>query len=173
MRERTARIGSAGKSFSVTGWKVGYVTAPPDMMKSIAKTHQFVTFTTPPNLQWGRRPACGSTTATIQVLAGDMQRKRDRLAGALADIGFDVLPAHGPTSSPPTSGARLQRHRRGLLPSTSRGGRGHRRAGKRLLLTSRSRRPGTLPASASANTTRPSMRRDRTPGRAFPPLKPP
>ncbi|NQW57919.1 MAG: aminotransferase class I/II-fold pyridoxal phosphate-dependent enzyme, partial [Polynucleobacter sp.] len=53
MRARTVRIGSAGKSFSLTGWKVGYITAAPELMKPIAKTHQFMTFTTPPNLQWG------------------------------------------------------------------------------------------------------------------------
>ena len=51
MRERTVRIGSAGKTFALTGWKVGYITAPPDLMTPIAKTHQFLTFTTPPNLQ--------------------------------------------------------------------------------------------------------------------------
>src|SRR3982751_4275311 len=95
MRERTARIGSAGKSFSVTGWKVGYVTASPDMMKSIAKTHQFMTFTTPPNLQWGTATGLRLDDSYYSGLAGDMQRKRDRLASALADIGFEVLPAHG------------------------------------------------------------------------------
>jgi aspartate/methionine/tyrosine aminotransferase len=95
MRERTARIGSAGKSFSVTGWKVGYVTAPPDMMKPIAKTHQFVTFTTPPNLQWGTATGLRLGDHYFSGLAGEMQRKRDRLASALAEIGFDILPAHG------------------------------------------------------------------------------
>ncbi|WP_428660841.1 aminotransferase [Reyranella sp.] len=95
MRERTARIGSAGKSFSVTGWKVGYVTAPPEMMKAIAKTHQFMTFTTPPNLQWGTAAGLRLDDSYYSGLAGDMQRKRDRLAGALSEIGFDVLPAHG------------------------------------------------------------------------------
>ena len=95
MRERTARIGSAGKSFSVTGWKVGYVTAPPEMMKAIAKTHQFMTFTTPPNLQWGTATGLRLDDGYYSGLAGDMQRKRDRLASALGEIGFDVLPAHG------------------------------------------------------------------------------
>ncbi|HEY8016600.1 MAG TPA: aminotransferase class I/II-fold pyridoxal phosphate-dependent enzyme, partial [Dongiaceae bacterium] len=89
MRERTARIGSAGKSFSVTGWKVGYVTAPPEMMRAIAKTHQFMTFTTPPNLQWGAATGLRLGDAYYSTLAGDMQRKRDRLAEALAGIGFD------------------------------------------------------------------------------------
>ncbi|MEI6203397.1 MAG: aminotransferase class I/II-fold pyridoxal phosphate-dependent enzyme, partial [Enhydrobacter sp.] len=95
MRERTARIGSAGKSFSVTGWKVGYVTAPPEMMKAIAKTHQFMTFTTPPNLQWGTATGLRLGDDYYVTLASDMQRKRDRLADALADIGFGVLPSSG------------------------------------------------------------------------------
>jgi len=51
MRERTVRIESAGKIFSLTGWKVGFITASPNLMAPIAKAHQFITFTTPPNLQ--------------------------------------------------------------------------------------------------------------------------
>ena len=95
MRDRTARIGSAGKSFSLTGWKVGYVTAAPGLMKAIAKTHQFMTFTTPPNLQWGAATGLRLGDGYFTGLARDMQRKRDRLAEALSRIGFDVLPAHG------------------------------------------------------------------------------
>ncbi|HKJ74748.1 MAG TPA: aminotransferase class I/II-fold pyridoxal phosphate-dependent enzyme, partial [Alphaproteobacteria bacterium] len=53
MRERTARIGSAGKTLSLTGWKVGYISATPAILGAIAKAHQFLTFTTPPNLQTG------------------------------------------------------------------------------------------------------------------------
>jgi N-succinyldiaminopimelate aminotransferase len=95
MRDRTARIGSAGKSFSVTGWKVGYVTAAPEMLKPIAKTHQFMTFTTPPNLQWGTAAGLRLGDDYFDSLASDMQRKRDLLADALAATGFEVLPAHG------------------------------------------------------------------------------
>jgi N-succinyldiaminopimelate aminotransferase len=95
MRARTARIGSAGKSFSLTGWKVGYITAAADLMKPIAKTHQFMTFTTPPNLQWGTATGLRLGDAYYDGLSRDMQVKRDRLAGALARIGFDVLPAEG------------------------------------------------------------------------------
>ena len=51
MRDRTMRIGSAGKTFSLTGWKVGYVTAPATLAAVVAKAHQNLTFTTPPNLQ--------------------------------------------------------------------------------------------------------------------------
>jgi len=95
MRGRTVRIGSAGKSFSLTGWKVGYVTAAADLMKPIAKTHQFMTFTTPPNLQWGAATGLRLGDDYFATLAADMQRKRDRLAVGLRAIGFDVLPAHG------------------------------------------------------------------------------
>jgi len=95
MRERTVRIGSAGKSFSLTGWKVGYVTAAPDLMRAVAKTHQFMTFTTPPNLQWGAAVGLRLGDDYFAALAGDMRAKRDRLGGALQQIGFDVLPAHG------------------------------------------------------------------------------
>jgi aspartate/methionine/tyrosine aminotransferase len=95
MRERTARIGSAGKSFSLTGWKVGYVTAAPDMLKPIAKTHQFMTFTTPPNLQWGAATGLRLEKSYFDTLSGEMQRKRDYLAGGLTQIGFDVLPSEG------------------------------------------------------------------------------
>jgi aspartate/methionine/tyrosine aminotransferase len=95
MRDRTVRIGSAGKSFSLTGWKVGYVTAAPEIMKAIAKTHQFMTFTTPPNLQWGAATGLRLADEYFAGLAADMQRKRDRLAGALSSIGFGVLPTHG------------------------------------------------------------------------------
>lgn len=95
MRERAVRIGSAGKSFSLTGWKVGYVTAAPEAMKAIAKTHQFMTFTTPPNLQFGAAAGLQLADSYFSTLASDMQRKRDRLANALDSIGFDVLPANG------------------------------------------------------------------------------
>src|SRR5690606_38607250 len=51
MRERCIKIGSAGTTFSLTGWKVGYITAAPPLMAAVAKAHQFIVFTTPPNLQ--------------------------------------------------------------------------------------------------------------------------
>jgi N-succinyldiaminopimelate aminotransferase len=51
MRERTIKIGSAGKMFSMTGWKVGFACAAPKLTEAFAKAHQFLTFTTPPALQ--------------------------------------------------------------------------------------------------------------------------
>ncbi len=95
MRERTARIGSSGKTFSVTGWKVGYITAAPEVLKPILKSHQFVTFTTPPNLQWGTAHGLRKDDSYFAGLARDLQIKRDRLARGLRDIGFDVMDAQG------------------------------------------------------------------------------
>ncbi|HEX2886111.1 aminotransferase [Vineibacter terrae] len=95
MRERTARIGSSGKTFSVTGWKVGYITAAPAVLKPILKSHQFVTFTTPPNLQWGTAHGLRKDDAYFAGLAGDLQAKRDYLAKGLRAIGFDVMDAQG------------------------------------------------------------------------------
>ncbi|MEE8276617.1 MAG: aminotransferase [Alphaproteobacteria bacterium] len=95
MRERAVRIGSAGKTFSLTGWKVGYVTAPPNLLGPISKCHQFLVFTTPPNLQHAVAYGLGKDDAYFTGLAHGMQAKRDRLAQALAAVGFDILPCEG------------------------------------------------------------------------------
>lgn len=95
MRERTVAIGSAGKTFSLTGWKVGYVTAAPKLLDPIAKAHQFTTFTTPPHLQTAVAFGLGLDDAYFAKLASDLQAKRDRLARACAGLGFDVVPCAG------------------------------------------------------------------------------
>ena len=95
MRARTARIGSAGKTFSITGWKVGYVTAPAAMLRPITKAHQFVTFTTPPNLQHAVAVGLGQDDAYFAALGAGLARSRDRLAAGLAAIGIPVLPGAG------------------------------------------------------------------------------
>ncbi len=95
MRERCVRIGSAGKTFSVTGWKVGYMTAAPDLLQPISKAHQFLTFTTPPNLQAAAAYGLRLGDDYFEGLAAGMQRQRDRLADGLRRIGFDVLDCAG------------------------------------------------------------------------------
>lgn len=92
MRERAVRIGSAGKTFSLTGWKVGYVTAAPGLLDPITKAHQFTTFTTPPGLQKAVAYGLAKDDAYYDELAGDLQAKRDRFAGGLRRIGFSVMP---------------------------------------------------------------------------------
>jgi aspartate/methionine/tyrosine aminotransferase len=91
MRERAVRIGSAGKTFSMTGWKVGYLTAAPALVAAISKAHQFLVFTTPPHLQRAVAHGLDNEADWYTGLAGSLQAKRDRLAGALQRIGFDVL----------------------------------------------------------------------------------
>ncbi|MBI4184899.1 MAG: aminotransferase [Proteobacteria bacterium] len=95
MAKRCVRIASAGKSFSMTGWKVGYVTAAPELLAPIAKAHQFLTFTIAPNLQ--RAVALGLTKerAYFDGLAKTQAGKRDRLARGLRAIGFEVLETQG------------------------------------------------------------------------------
>jgi aspartate/methionine/tyrosine aminotransferase len=88
-------IGSAGKSFSLTGWKVGYVTAAPALLDPIAKAHQFTTFTTPPNLQKAVAYGLAKDDAYYAALADDLQAKRDRFAAGLTRLGFDVAPCQG------------------------------------------------------------------------------
>lgn len=95
MRERTIRIGSAGKSFSLTGWKVGYLTGPAALMQPLARAHQYLTFTTPPNLQQAVALGLGKDEAYFKGLAMDMQAGRDQLTTGLRAAGFTVLPAAG------------------------------------------------------------------------------
>ncbi|MEM7225161.1 MAG: aminotransferase [Pseudomonadota bacterium] len=95
MAERCLRIGSAGKSFSMTGWKVGYVTAPAALLTPVAKAHQFVTFTTAPHLQKAVAYGLAKEDAYFESLARDLQVKRDRFAAGLAEIGFGVIHCQG------------------------------------------------------------------------------
>jgi N-succinyldiaminopimelate aminotransferase len=95
MRDRTVRIGSAGKTFSLTGWKVGYVTAPPNLLEPITKAHQFTTFTTPPNLQKAVAFGLGKGDDYYAGLSGELMKKRDRLAKGIAALGFGVVPCAG------------------------------------------------------------------------------
>ena len=128
------RIGSAGKTFSLTGWKVGYVTAPAALAANVAKAHQNLTFTTAPNLQRAVAVGLGKDDAYFAALAGALQAKRDRLAAGLASLGLTVLPTQGQLLHhhrlPP---AGLQRRRRGVLPPHHRAGQGHRDPGLGVL----------------------------------------
>lgn len=95
LRERCLKIGSAGKTFSITGWKIGYVTAVPALLQPVAKAHQFLTFTIAPNLQSAIAYGLGKDDAYFAELAGGLERKRDRLATGLRAAGLEVLPSEG------------------------------------------------------------------------------
>jgi aspartate/methionine/tyrosine aminotransferase len=93
MRERTVKIGSAGKIFNLTGWKVGFVMAAPPIMRVLAKAHQFLTFTTPPNLQAAVAYGLAKDDSYFQGRRRDLGRSRDRFTAGLVDLGFRVVPA--------------------------------------------------------------------------------
>ncbi len=95
MRERSLRIASAGKTFSLTGWKVGYMTAAPELLGPIAKAHQFLTFTTPPNLQRAVAYGLAKEDAYFEGLSAALQAKRDLLRSGLERVGFAVADCAG------------------------------------------------------------------------------
>lgn len=95
MRERCVKIGSAGKIFSLTGWKVGFVSAAPDILKVLAKAHQFLTFTTPPNLQSAVAYGLAKEDAYFEGMRRDFARSRDRFTEGLRSLGLAVLPSEG------------------------------------------------------------------------------
>ncbi|MFA5989593.1 MAG: aminotransferase [Sphingomonas sp.] len=93
MRNRCVKIGSAGKIFSLTGWKVGWMCAAPEIASLLAKAHQFFTFTTPPNLQTAAAFGLGKDMAYFTQMRADFQRSRDRLGAGLSGFGYAVLPS--------------------------------------------------------------------------------
>jgi len=95
MRERTVRVGSAGKIFSLTGWKVGWLTGPRALISVIAKAHQFLTFTTSPALQLGIAHGLRHEMETAIALTKRLQANRDLLTDGLKELGFAILPSEG------------------------------------------------------------------------------
>ncbi|HYS46185.1 MAG TPA: aminotransferase class I/II-fold pyridoxal phosphate-dependent enzyme, partial [Rhizomicrobium sp.] len=95
MRERTLRIGSAGKIFSLTGWKVGWVTGPRALVSVVTKAHQFLTFTTSPALQTGVAHGLTREMDFPIQLTRRLQKNRDVLAAGLTKLGFEVQPCEG------------------------------------------------------------------------------
>jgi aspartate/methionine/tyrosine aminotransferase len=95
MRERCVKIGSAGKMFGLTGWKVGFLCAAPELTHSLARAHQFLTFTTPPNLQTAVAWGLENSEDWFRQMPRDLERSRDRLAEGLRREGFSVLASQG------------------------------------------------------------------------------
>jgi N-succinyldiaminopimelate aminotransferase len=90
MRERTVTISSLGKSFSLTGWKIGWVCAPPDLSAAVRTAHQFITFATATPLQWGAIAAVEAPPAYYASLHDEYAARRAHLAHGLEAAGFDV-----------------------------------------------------------------------------------
>ena len=93
MAERTIKIGSAGKIFSLTGWKVGWMVAAPEQAAVVARAHQFLTFCTAPNLQSAVAFGLDEGDAWIEPMKARFARARDKMTAGLRDAGFTVLDA--------------------------------------------------------------------------------
>jgi aspartate/methionine/tyrosine aminotransferase len=92
MRQRTVKVGSAGKMFGLTGWKVGFLCAAPQLSAALARAHQFLTFTTPPNLQAAVAFGLETGADWFAAMPRALEGSRERLAEALRREGFAVLP---------------------------------------------------------------------------------
>jgi aspartate/methionine/tyrosine aminotransferase len=95
LRDRSIKIGSAGKIFALTGWKVGWICAAPALNQVVARAHQFLTFTTPPNLQSGVAHGLAKNAGWFSAMRADFARARDRLVSGLAAAGYVMLPSAG------------------------------------------------------------------------------
>jgi aspartate/methionine/tyrosine aminotransferase len=95
MRERCLRIGSAGKMFSLTGWKVGWVSGPAALVRVVANAHQFITFTTSPALQLGIAHGLEHEMDFTLSLTRTLQANRDVLRDGVARLGFQPLACEG------------------------------------------------------------------------------
>ncbi len=95
MGGRTVTLSSLGKTFSLTGWKVGWAVAPPGLTAGVRAAHQFLTFATATPLQHGAVAALRAPAAYYERFMTDYRRRRDLLVGGLDRIGFEVYPPQG------------------------------------------------------------------------------
>ncbi|MFF5759791.1 pyridoxal phosphate-dependent aminotransferase [Streptomyces longwoodensis] len=95
MRERTVTLGSAGKSFSFTGWKVGWVTASAPLVTAVRSAKQYLTYVASGPFQYAVAEALALPETYFEDFRADMRAKRDLLAGGLAEAGFGVYVPSG------------------------------------------------------------------------------
>ena len=105
MRERTVTISSAGKTFSLTGWKIGWTCAPPASAAAVRAAHQFVTFAVATPFQHAMAAALGGGRRLLRASSrAEYRTRRDRLCDGLADGRLRRSRAgRAPTSRSPTS----------------------------------------------------------------------
>ena len=93
MARRTLKCGSAGKIFSLTGWKIGWLVAAPELAAVVARAHQFLTFATPPNLQAAVTFGLNEGDAWLEPMRQRFVRARDHVVQGLEVAGYSVLPS--------------------------------------------------------------------------------
>jgi N-succinyldiaminopimelate aminotransferase len=95
MADRTITISSAGKTFSCTGWKIGWVCARPDLVAAVRTAKQFLTYVNGGPFQPAVAVGLGLADAVIRGIGDELHEKHDHLRHGLAAAGFSVLPSHG------------------------------------------------------------------------------
>lgn len=95
MRERTVTLNSTGKSFSLTGWKIGYATAPAELSRALAAAHQFVTFAVATPFQHAMAAALRAPASYFDEFLREYRGRRDHLVTALRECGFGVSAPQG------------------------------------------------------------------------------
>jgi N-succinyldiaminopimelate aminotransferase len=95
MADRTVSISSAGKTFSFTGWKIGWVTASAELVTAVTSVKQFLTYVSGGPFQYAIAAGLGMPDSYFTGLAADLLGKRDLLCAGLADAGFEVYPPAG------------------------------------------------------------------------------
>jgi N-succinyldiaminopimelate aminotransferase len=95
MADRTVSISSGGKTFSFTGWKIGWVTAQPELVAAVRAAKQFLTYVSGGPFQYAIAAALGQPDGFYTALRDDLRMKRDLLSGGLAELGFEVYPSDG------------------------------------------------------------------------------
>ena len=95
MRQRTVMLSSTGKTFSFTGWKIGYSCAPPAITAALRTAHQFITFCNGTPFQLAMAKALALPDSFYSEFARDYRSRRDRLVAGLKDVGFEVLTPDG------------------------------------------------------------------------------
>ncbi len=95
MAERTLTISSGGKSFSLTGWKIGWATGPAPLINAMLTAKQFMTYTSGAPLQPAIAAALGANDTYFDEFAAQMAAQRDQLCNGLRDIGFEVFEPEG------------------------------------------------------------------------------
>jgi N-succinyldiaminopimelate aminotransferase len=95
MRERTVVINSTGKTFSLTGWKIGYAAAPAPLTAALVAAHQFVTFAVATPFQHAMVAALSAPDAYFTRYVAEYRDRRDRLVEGLQSCGFAVQPPQG------------------------------------------------------------------------------
>jgi N-succinyldiaminopimelate aminotransferase len=95
MRERTVMISSTGKTFSFTGWKIGYICAAPAITAALRTSHQFITFCNGTPFQFAMAEGLRASDEYFAQFLSEYRARRDRMCEGLASVGFEVLVPQG------------------------------------------------------------------------------